>query len=283
MSCGFDGAVHERLAGAHVVALVHADVLALRDQVLARLAAVPRASRSRVRLPRESGPNDDDAVDLGDDRGLLRLARLEQLRHARQTARDVLRLGRLARHLGEHVAGRDLCALDRRRGARRPAAARAPIASSPASFLIEMRGRSSGSFDSMITFDDRPVNSSTCSCIVDAFDDVAELHAAADLGEDRVRERIPLERACRPPSRAAPSVDLQRARRTRPGSARARGRSASTIADLAVAVHRDRAGPRGRAPCAGSMNADLALAARLERATARRAASPCRRCGTCAS
>ena len=34
-------AVHQRLAGAHPIALVHADVLALRDQVLARLADVP--------------------------------------------------------------------------------------------------------------------------------------------------------------------------------------------------------------------------------------------------
>ena len=38
MSCGLERAVHQRLAGAHVIALVHADVLALRDQVLARLA-----------------------------------------------------------------------------------------------------------------------------------------------------------------------------------------------------------------------------------------------------
>src|SRR5947208_2029921 len=38
---------------------------------------------------------------------LARLARLEQLDHARQTARDVLGLGRLARDLGENLARRD--------------------------------------------------------------------------------------------------------------------------------------------------------------------------------
>ena len=38
-------AVHERLAGLHVVALVHADVLALGDQVLARLADLGRDDR----------------------------------------------------------------------------------------------------------------------------------------------------------------------------------------------------------------------------------------------
>jgi hypothetical protein len=36
----------------------------------------------------------------------------------------------------------------------------------PSAFLIEMRGRSSGSFDSMTARDERPVNSSTCSRIV---------------------------------------------------------------------------------------------------------------------
>ena len=39
---------------------------------------------------------------------------------------------------------------------------------------------------------DRPVTSSTFSIDRDAFDEVAVLHDAADLGEDRRRERIPL-------------------------------------------------------------------------------------------
>jgi hypothetical protein len=39
-------------------------------------------------------------------RRLARLARLEQFHHARQTARDVLGLRRLARDLREHVARR---------------------------------------------------------------------------------------------------------------------------------------------------------------------------------
>src|ERR1700694_404419 len=46
-------------------------------------------------LPLDDAAVLDDAVDFGDDGGLARLARLEQLHHARQTARDVLRLGRL--------------------------------------------------------------------------------------------------------------------------------------------------------------------------------------------
>ena len=46
----------------------------------------------------------DDAVDLGDDRRFARLTRFEELDHARQTARDVLRLRRFARDLRQHFA-----------------------------------------------------------------------------------------------------------------------------------------------------------------------------------
>jgi hypothetical protein len=51
-----------------------------------------------------------DAVDLRDLRRVLRTARFEQLGHARQTAGDVLGLGRLARRLGHERAGDDLVA-----------------------------------------------------------------------------------------------------------------------------------------------------------------------------
>src|SRR5260370_27987030 len=45
------------------------------------------------------------AVHFGNRRGILRPPGLEQLGHARQTARDVARFVRLARHLGEHETG----------------------------------------------------------------------------------------------------------------------------------------------------------------------------------
>ena len=60
-----------------------------------------------LRLPLVSLPKETCAVDLRHDRELLRLARLEQLGHARQAAGDVLRLGGLARDLGDDVARRD--------------------------------------------------------------------------------------------------------------------------------------------------------------------------------
>ena len=64
-----------------------------------------------LRLPLVSLPKRHDAVDLGDDRVLLRLARLEELGDARQTAGDVLGLRGLARDLGDDVAGLDRVAV----------------------------------------------------------------------------------------------------------------------------------------------------------------------------
>src|SRR5207237_63335 len=46
----------------------------------------------------------DRAIDLADDRSLMRLAGFEQLDHARQTSGDVFRLGGLAWNLSQHVA-----------------------------------------------------------------------------------------------------------------------------------------------------------------------------------
>ena len=79
-------------------------MLALRDQVLAGVAVLAadddlaHAARDAAELHR--------AVDLGHDRRVLRLARLEQLGDARQTAGDVAGLGHLAAGLDEHLARR---------------------------------------------------------------------------------------------------------------------------------------------------------------------------------
>ena len=52
----------------------------------------------------------DRAVDLGDDRVVLRTTGLEQFGHTRQTAGDVLGLGAFERDTREHVARRHLLA-----------------------------------------------------------------------------------------------------------------------------------------------------------------------------
>ena len=97
-------AVDERIALLDVVAFLHRDVLALRDQVFDRLAPFSRLDRrcgawscSPCRIP--------PALDLRDDRVILGLARFEQLGDARQTAGDVAGLGAFARDTREHVAG----------------------------------------------------------------------------------------------------------------------------------------------------------------------------------
>src|SRR4030095_11825918 len=95
--------VHQLLARAHPLALVHVDVHAARQRVLTRFAAVVRDDDQLARPLRHAAVL-DDAVDLRDDRRVARLAGLEELYHARQTARDVLRLRGLARDLREHVA-----------------------------------------------------------------------------------------------------------------------------------------------------------------------------------
>ena len=93
----------ERLARADAGAAVDAQVPAARHEVLALHAAVGADDDAHLAAP---GLADlDDAFDLADDRRVLRLARLEQLRHARQTAGDVLRAGDLARRLGQQRAG----------------------------------------------------------------------------------------------------------------------------------------------------------------------------------
>src|SRR5437773_1864579 len=96
----------EAVAGAHAVALVHAQVLAGRHFVQLRLPLLGVDVDLALAALDLAEPH--RAVDLGDRRGILGPAGLEQLGHARQAARDVARLVRLARHLGEHQPGVDL-------------------------------------------------------------------------------------------------------------------------------------------------------------------------------
>ena len=97
--------VDQRVAGPDEVAGVDAQVLAVRDQVLAfdaGLAADDDRPLAALLLAEEF----DRAVDLGDDGRILRLAGFEDFRHAGQTAGDVLRAGRFAGRLGQQRAGR---------------------------------------------------------------------------------------------------------------------------------------------------------------------------------
>src|SRR6266513_2539679 len=99
----------EAVAGAHPIALVHAQVLPGRHLVQLRLPLFGMdvdLALAPLDLAEPHG-----AVDLGDRGRILRPPGLEQLRHARQTARDVARLVRLARHLGQDQPGVHLLAV----------------------------------------------------------------------------------------------------------------------------------------------------------------------------
>ena len=92
----------------HDVAVLEMDVLALGDQIFDRLGPFLVRNDRDALLVLEVAPELDRPRNLGDDRVVLRPARLEQLRHARQTARDVARLGAVDRDAGDDVARIDL-------------------------------------------------------------------------------------------------------------------------------------------------------------------------------
>ena len=102
-------AVHQGVALAHHVPFLDADVLALGNEVLHRLGVpalvVGHDHDPPLRLVVLTEL--DPAVDIGDDRVVLRLARLEQLGDPRQAAGDVAGLGR-PRDAGEHGTGLNL-------------------------------------------------------------------------------------------------------------------------------------------------------------------------------
>ena len=105
MSCGRGIAFDDIVALLHIIALAHADMLALGDQILARLQLVVLGLHDDAALVLVVLAELDEAVGLGQHGRFLGLARLEQLRHARQTARDVAGLGAFGRNTRQHVAG----------------------------------------------------------------------------------------------------------------------------------------------------------------------------------
>ena len=101
-----DRAVRNPLPGVDPIARLDVQVLARRDRVLALLA--DRRNHLHLAHALARAAKFDDAVDVTDDCRRFRLTRLEKLSHARQTARDVLRLAELTRRFRQQVTGPNL-------------------------------------------------------------------------------------------------------------------------------------------------------------------------------
>src|SRR5262249_14873512 len=101
-------ALDDEIALLDDVAILQVDVLALRDQVLTRLLGLVGRFDREATLVLVVAAEADRARDFRDDRRVLWLARLEQLRDPRQTAGDVARLGAFSRDARKDVARLDL-------------------------------------------------------------------------------------------------------------------------------------------------------------------------------
>src|SRR6185503_15311321 len=102
-----DGPFGELLPLLDEVAFENDDVLADGDEVLF-LGPRLRVLDEDAPLAAHAGAEVDHAVDLGDFSSVLGMAGLEEFRHARETARNVLGLGALARRFRHECAGDDL-------------------------------------------------------------------------------------------------------------------------------------------------------------------------------
>src|SRR4029079_11331675 len=184
------------------VAVLKVNVLALRDQVLLRLIALPRRLDSDAALVLVVLAEPYRAADFGDDRSFLRPPRLEQFRDPRQTAGDVARLGAFGRDTRDDVARLHMASrIDRDDRVARElvagfAAARqledlvARLDHDRRTQILLVAGRTRAPVD-----DDALGNAGR---LIERFrhrqtvNEILKGNVAFDLGEDRPRVRIPL-------------------------------------------------------------------------------------------
>ena len=180
------GAVHQRIAGAQAFAFLHVDVNAARHRVFFLVAVVGRDVDLALAL--RDFAEADHAVDFRDDGGFARLARLEQLDHAGQTACDVLGARRLLGNLRQHVARTHFVAVLHHQ----VSAARQQIALVSLGAL-DRDGRLPLFIGRVGNHPAREAGHFVHFLVErDAFLQVLELHRAADLREDGVGVGIPL-------------------------------------------------------------------------------------------
>src|SRR5690606_8034600 len=267
--------IHQRIASAHDVAGLHLDVLALRDQVLARLIRLlgtVDTERRRDHLSLALGvlAEADHAVDLADDGVILRLPSLEQLRDTRQTAGDVLHLGHVARDAGDGVTGvNHLAVLRHDVRAHRQQVARVQIRPRDLHRLTRLRvvdGDAGPQIRRARLDHDLARQTGDLVHLLDhgdAFDEIPEAGDAPHLGEDRRREGVPLGDG-RGRRHARPVLELE-GRAVDQAVVLALATGVVHDHQLTVAVHHH----DGAVLLAGELRVaelDRALGARLERA-----------------
>ncbi len=193
----------EAVTGAHAVALVHAQVLARGDLVQLRLRPFvgdplatldARRRDEHLALAALDVAKLHDAVDFGDRRRILRATRFKEFCHARKTTGDVARLVRLARDLGDRVAGVHLVAiLGDQHGADRDDEV-ADLLLLPALRLPDLDVRVELLL--AVLDDDALAQAGQFIELLGnglVLDDVDEANDAFDVGKDRVGVRVPRE------------------------------------------------------------------------------------------
>ena len=195
-------AVHDVVALLDEVAFLHRDVLALGHHVFHRLHRLVRRVDRDAALVLVVLAEFHVAVDFGDDRVVLGTTGLEQFRHPRQTAGDVLGLGAFARDPRDDVTGLDVrSVLDRQDGVdrhrvghriARVVAHRLSVLAHQDQFGLEIvaLGRRAPVGHDLLGHARRIVGLVADG---DARDQVDELHRTRLLGDDRQGVGIPLE------------------------------------------------------------------------------------------
>src|ERR1700730_6158005 len=183
------------------VAVLQVDMLALRNQVLARLLGLVHRLYRDAALVLVVAAEPDGARDFRDDRRVLWLAGLEQLGDPRQTAGDVAGLGALGRDTRQDIARLDLRAdVDRKDRVDREHVAGLAAARELEDLSVlaldddgrtQIRPAARGA-----PVDDDPLGDT--GGFVERFrdrltrDQILEADGALDLGENRPRVRVPL-------------------------------------------------------------------------------------------
>src|SRR6202035_5841190 len=177
--------------------------LALGDQILPGLLILAGRLDGDAPLVLVIAAEPHRAGNLGNDRRFLRPPRLEQLRHPRQTAGDVARLGAFGRDTGDDVTGADMHAgIDRDdgvHGQQRAGVAAAAEFEDLAVLALDHQRRAQvllAAGGGRTPIDDHALGDA--GRLVErlgqrlTFDQVLIADRAVDLGEDRPRIRVPL-------------------------------------------------------------------------------------------